>query len=92
MNKYYVNVKIELKNRYILYGEDVNQLEIEMREDLETAIKDAVKNNLDLKKNFYDAKPKVYVSVQNEDEYKGYKGKYDRTMYVEMVKKNEDRS
>lgn len=92
MNKYYANLKIEVKNRFILYGENLEDLENEIREELETAIKNAINNNLDLKKNFYDAKPKVYVSVQNEDEYKGYKGKYDRTMYVEMVKKNEARS
>ena len=81
MNKYYVNVKIELKNRYILYGEDVNQLEIEMREDLETAIKDAVKNNLDLKKAFFESKPKVKVQIIKDNEYKGYRGKND-TVYI----------
>lgn len=92
MNKYYVNIKIELKNRYVLYGEDLNKLEIEMREDLETAINDAVKNNLDLKKAFFESKPKVKVEIINDNEYKGYRGKYDNVYIIDKVMRNEKRN
>ena len=37
MNKYYANMQIEIKNRYILYGENLEELENEMKEELETS-------------------------------------------------------
>lgn len=89
MNKYYANMQIEIKNRYILYGENLEELENEMKEELETAIKDAIKNNLDLKRAFFEAKPKVRVDIISENEYKGYRGKNDTVYIIDKVKKHD---
>lgn len=89
MNKYYTDIKVELKMSCSQKGDNANELRTMTKAMIENIVKNAIKNNEELRKLFFESKPKVKINVERADEYNGNKNKINRELIFERIKTNE---
>ena len=78
MNKYYIDLKIELKTSFSQYGDNANELRLIDKFIVEKIFEDALDSSDEIKGLFLDSKPKVKINIERADEYNGNKKKINR--------------
>ena len=92
MNKYYVDVKVEMKTSFSQCGDNANELRLIDKSIIEKIFRDAMNNNKELKSMFLDSKPKVKIYIERADEYNGNKKKINKELVIEGLETYENGS
>ena len=92
MNKYYVDVKVEMKTSFSQCGDSANELRLIDKSIIEKIMHDAMNSNKELKGLFLDSKPKIKIFIERADEYNGNKNKIDKELVIEGLETYENRS
>jgi len=82
MNKYYIDLKIELKTSFSQYGDNANELRLIDKFIVEKIFEDALDSSDEIKSLFLDSKPKVKINIERADEYNGNKKKINRELVI----------
>lgn len=86
MNKYYTDIKVELKMSCSQTSNNANELRTMTKAMVENIVKNAIKNNKELRMLFFENKPKVKINIERADEYNGNKNKINRELVFERIK------